>query len=74
MESPTRDPAVTGRAFGGEVEGCRGAAGGVTPVDGALPVSVLVVVQHAVLVLARVPVLRVQTVLAWLTTCRCPSH
>ena len=46
------------RTLGGEVEGRRRAAGRVAPVDGALPVAVLVVVQHAVLVLARVPVLR----------------
>ena len=46
------------RTFGGEVEGRRRAASRVAPVDGALPVAVLVVVQHAVLVVARVPVLR----------------
>ena len=43
--------------FGGEVKGCRSAASLVTPVDSALSVSVLVVVEHAIGVLAGVPVL-----------------
>ena len=43
--------------LGGEVEGRGGAAGAVSPVDGALPVRVLVVVEHTVGVLAGVPVL-----------------
>lgn len=43
--------------FGGEVKGCRSAASLVTPVDSALSVSVLVVVEHAIGVLTGVPVL-----------------
>ncbi len=43
--------------FGGEVKGCRSAASLVTPVDSALSVSVLVVVEHAISVLTGVPVL-----------------
>ena len=46
-----------GRTFGGEVEGCSCASSGVGPVHSPLPVRVLVVIQHAILVLARVPVL-----------------
>lgn len=41
--------------FGGEVEGCSSATGSVAPVDCALAVAVLVVVQHAICVLAGVP-------------------
>lgn len=41
--------------FGGEVEGCRRAPGPVAPVDRPLAVAVLVEVEDAVGVLARVP-------------------
>mmetsp|Transcript_16293 Transcript_16293/g.45393 ORF Transcript_16293/g.45393 Transcript_16293/m.45393 type:complete len:358 (+) Transcript_16293:322-1395(+) len=44
-------------ALGGEIKGCGGAAGAVDPVDCALPVGVLVILQHAAVVGARVPVL-----------------
>ena len=50
----TRQAAGT---FGGEVKGRRCAPCLVTPVDGALAVGVLVVVEHAVSVLTGVPVL-----------------
>ena len=43
--------------FGGEVKGCSSAACLVTPVDRALTVGVLVIVEHAVSVLTGVPVL-----------------
>mmetsp|Transcript_11631 Transcript_11631/g.48924 ORF Transcript_11631/g.48924 Transcript_11631/m.48924 type:complete len:275 (+) Transcript_11631:684-1508(+) len=41
--------------LGGEVEGSAATAGRVDPIDGALPVRVLVVVEHALRVRARVP-------------------
>lgn len=43
--------------FGGEVKGCSSAACLVTPVHSPLPVGILVVVEHAVSVVAGVPVL-----------------
>ena len=43
------------KTFCGEVKGCRGASRPVTPVDGALPVRILVVVQDAIRVLAGIP-------------------
>jgi hypothetical protein len=43
--------------FGSEVEGRRGSAGPVTPIYGALPVTVLVVVENPISVFAGVPVL-----------------
>ncbi len=43
--------------FGGEIKGCRSAASLVTPVDSALSVSILVVVEHAISVLTGVPIL-----------------
>ena len=45
------------RTFCGEVKGCRGASRPVTPVDSALPMRILVVVQDAIRVLAGVPIL-----------------
>ena len=41
----------------GEVKGCSSAACLVTPVDSSLPMGILVVVEHAIRVLAGVPVL-----------------
>lgn len=43
--------------FGGEVKGCSSAACLVTPVDCALAMGILVVVQHTICVIAGVPVL-----------------
>lgn len=48
---------LSGRTLGCEVEGSGGAPGPVTPVDSALPVRILVVVEHAICVLTGVPVL-----------------
>ena len=43
------------RTFGGEVKGGCSASGAITPVDSALSMAVLVVVQDAVCIIARVP-------------------
>ena len=43
--------------FSGEVKGCSSAACLVAPVDCPLPMGILVVVQHAISVVAGVPVL-----------------
>lgn len=43
------------RTFGGEVKGSCGAASLVAPVDSALPMGVLIIVQHAVRILTGVP-------------------
>lgn len=57
----TFDMAVSGGAelptFSGEIKSCRCASSPITPVDCALPMRVLIVVEDAVCVLTGVPIL-----------------